>query len=106
MDPLLGDGADRRARPGAPVGLAAERGSRHPIRRRPGGAIGVFEATRFATGRKNAIRIEIPPLRERTDDIPVLVAHFLSQLGERFGEGLADGHPRIERGDGILEDHY
>jgi DNA-binding NtrC family response regulator len=36
--------------------------------------------------RLNAIRIEIPPLRERTEDIPVLVAHFMDQLGERFGQ--------------------
>lgn len=36
--------------------------------------------------RLNAIRIEIPPLRERTDDIPVLVDHFLRQLNQRFGQ--------------------
>jgi two-component system NtrC family response regulator/two-component system response regulator AtoC len=35
--------------------------------------------------RLNAIHIEIPPLRERRHDIPVLVEHFVSQHNARYG---------------------
>lgn len=33
--------------------------------------------------RLNVISIEVPPLRERTDDIPMLAAHFLARFTER-----------------------
>jgi DNA-binding NtrC family response regulator len=35
--------------------------------------------------RLNAIHIEIPPLRQRRHDIPVLVEHFISQHNARYG---------------------
>jgi len=31
--------------------------------------------------RLNAVRLKIPPLRERTEDIPLLVQHFLAKFG-------------------------
>jgi len=31
------------------------------------------------------VPIHVPPLRERTDDIPLLAAHFLRQASARFG---------------------
>ena len=34
--------------------------------------------------RLNVIRIQLPPLRERKEDIPALVAHFLRQFNQRF----------------------
>ena len=37
--------------------------------------------------RLNVFRIEVPPLRERAEDIPLLVDHFLERLGERLGRG-------------------
>lgn len=39
--------------------------------------------------RINTILIEVPPLRDRVDDIPILANYFLKILGERYGkEGL------------------
>lgn len=38
--------------------------------------------------RLNVIHIKIPPLRERREDIPYLVEHFLVKLGERQGRTL------------------
>ncbi len=43
--------------------------------------------------RLNVIRIDVPPLRERLDDIPVLVAHFLERFNAKFGrqvQGVSD----------------
>jgi two-component system nitrogen regulation response regulator GlnG len=39
--------------------------------------------------RLGARRIKIPPLRRRADDIPRLVRHFLSQIGEELGRRIA-----------------
>lgn len=35
--------------------------------------------------RINAIEIKVPPLRERSDDIPMLAAHFLKKYNEKHG---------------------
>lgn len=35
--------------------------------------------------RLNVIRLRLPPLRERTEDIPVLARHFLKQSAEQMG---------------------
>jgi two-component system nitrogen regulation response regulator NtrX len=40
--------------------------------------------------RLNVVEIQIPPLRERRDDLPVLCAHFLSTYAQQYGkESLA-----------------
>ncbi len=38
--------------------------------------------------RLDVLRIHMPPLRERLDDIPLLVAHFLSQLDRQYGRHI------------------
>jgi len=35
--------------------------------------------------RINVVRIRVPPLRERKEDIPLLASHILAKLGERMG---------------------
>jgi len=40
--------------------------------------------------RLNVIRIEIPPLRERPDDIPLLSAHFLQSYAARYNSSLRE----------------
>lgn len=47
--------------------------------------------------RLNVITIELPPLRERKDDIPLLVSHFLEELAQENGTSI----PGIE--DSALE---
>ncbi len=45
--------------------------------------------------RLNVISINIPPLRERVDDIPQLIKHFLGQLGRRNENVLSILEPEI-----------
>jgi PAS domain S-box-containing protein len=40
--------------------------------------------------RLNVIPIHIPPLRERRNDIPLLVDHFLGQVAQRSGQQMPD----------------
>jgi DNA-binding NtrC family response regulator len=47
---------------------------------------GRFRADLFY--RLAVVRLRVPPLRERKEDIPVLVEHFLEQLRGRYGESV------------------
>ncbi|MBM3293814.1 MAG: sigma-54-dependent Fis family transcriptional regulator [Candidatus Aminicenantes bacterium] len=38
--------------------------------------------------RLNRVEIRVPPLRERLEDIPLLVRHFLEQIGRAYGKTL------------------
>lgn len=48
--------------------------------------------------RINTITIEVPPLRDRVDDIPVLARHFLKMFSERYNrEGLKISLQALEK---------
>ncbi len=43
--------------------------------------------------RLNVVKIEVPPLRERREDIPLLAMHFLRTLGEHYGRRASSFAP-------------
>jgi DNA-binding NtrC family response regulator len=43
--------------------------------------------------RLNVVTIALPPLRDRRDDIPLLVARFLEEFGERYGRKVESVDP-------------
>ena len=45
--------------------------------------------------RLNVVPIHLPPLRERTDDIPLLVDRFLTGAAEKFGRGPIHMAPEV-----------
>ncbi len=47
--------------------------------------------------RLNGIRIEIPPLRERKEDIPLLIQHFLEQIAQESRQPLKSISPEALR---------
>ncbi len=47
--------------------------------------------------RLNVIRIQMPPLRERVEDIPVLVQHFLEKNSQRLGKEKFEITPEAMR---------
>ena len=47
--------------------------------------------------RLNVLPIEIPPLRGRREDIPLLVAHFLRKYNAETGKKLNEVHPDVMR---------
>jgi formate hydrogenlyase transcriptional activator len=56
-------------------------------------ADGLFRSDLFY--RLNVFPIQVPPLRERTEDIPVLVWHFIREFSEQFGKRVDSIAPAI-----------
>ncbi len=54
--------------------------------------------------RLNVFPIQVPPLRERREDIPDLVRHFLHHFGRRMGKSVA--HVRPEALQRLMEYHW
>jgi DNA-binding NtrC family response regulator len=46
--------------------------------------------------RINVVMIPLPPLRERRDDIPVLIRHFLAELCETYDQSLPEMEEELE----------
>ncbi|MGA8571112.1 MAG: sigma-54 dependent transcriptional regulator [Desulfobaccales bacterium] len=53
--------------------------------------------------RINVIVIQVPPLRERAEDIPLLVEYFMERLNERMNRMMRGITPRAMQ---LLMDHY
>jgi len=47
--------------------------------------------------RLNVVPVRLPPLRERREDIPLLVDHFLGRLSARFGREISSVSPEVLR---------
>jgi len=45
--------------------------------------------------RLNVVPIELPPLRERPDDLPLLIDHFVSRAAKKFGRGGLGVAPEV-----------
>jgi DNA-binding NtrC family response regulator len=45
--------------------------------------------------RLNVVPITLPPLRDRIEDVPLLVRHFLRRAAERFGREVKDVAPEV-----------
>ncbi len=43
--------------------------------------------------RLNVVTLNVPPLRERQEDIPLLARHFLARFAREFGKSVEDIHP-------------
>src|SRR5690606_36273182 len=47
--------------------------------------------------RINGVRITLPPLRERREDIPLLIHYFMNQSADKYGKTIDGIEPEAQR---------
>jgi two-component system response regulator HydG len=47
--------------------------------------------------RLNVVRLGLPPLRDRQDDVPLLIDHFLQEFGREHGKPVREVDPEVRR---------
>ena len=52
--------------------------------------------------RLNVVPLDLPPLRERGDDIPILAAHFAAKSAARYGKAVSELTPKLIE---VLQDY-
>lgn len=91
---LLQEGEERRAGDGAEPGVRVVAATERPL-------LPLVQAGRFREElfyRLHLLVIALPPLRERTEDLPLLAGHFLRRAAERGGRWAARVSPEaLER---------
>jgi DNA-binding NtrC family response regulator len=66
--------------------------------RRPADAVAEGRIRQDLLFRLDVLRVTVPSLRERLEDIPVLVSHFLAECAARYGtQGSSMGEAALER---------
>jgi DNA-binding NtrC family response regulator len=53
--------------------------------------------------RLNVVRVDLPPLRERVDDIPLLINHYLNHFNRELGRSIRGLSPRAMQ---VLSSYY
>jgi len=88
---VLEDGIVRRV--GGRVEMACDARFIAATNRQPHEAVEQGRLRHDLLYRLDVLRVDVPPLRERRDDLPALVAHFLAECATRYGDAPPELSP-------------